>query len=193
MSDLDLEPRRTEIELYRCGCKHCDAAQEALAELARRHGALMTITRVDKNPDLRNLAGWRTPVVCVNGKQITHYEINAKKWEAALRERGRASPTMIVGEVVDMACFVKEGAKGSEHRKCAEACIQEGVPMGLATRSGELYLLVEDREAREPYQKLKKLASEQVRVTGEVSLRAGVWALVVKAVETEARRAGWPR
>lgn len=46
------------------------------------------VRRVENDPDLKSLAGWRTPVVCVDGKQVTHFEVNARKWEAAIRERG---------------------------------------------------------------------------------------------------------
>ncbi|MBI4425832.1 MAG: glutaredoxin family protein [Elusimicrobia bacterium] len=179
-----MKSKWTEVTLFRCGCPHCDAAERELRSLAKRHGVVLSVRRVENDPDLKSLAGWRTPVVCVNGRQVTHYEVSAKKWEAAIRGELGAAPTMLVGEVVDMACYMKKGLKGEDHRKCAEACIQEGVPLGLATRSGELYLLVEDHSARDAYRRLAELAAEQVRVTGDVYERGGVHAVVVRAVES---------
>lgn len=76
---------RAEVRLYRCRCKHCDAAEQELGHLALRYGAKVEVKYVDQQEGLKDLAGWKTPIVEVNGKMVTHYEINAHKWEEAIQ------------------------------------------------------------------------------------------------------------
>lgn len=87
------------------------------------------------------------------------------------------------GEVLDLACYVAQGAKGAEHKKCADACVKGGAPIGILTEDGKVYLCVEDHKKSEPYEKLKGFAAEKVSVTGTVYNRGGLQGIVVEAVE----------
>jgi len=87
------------------------------------------------------------------------------------------------GELVDLACYVAHEGKGKKHQSCAQTCIQGGAPMGILTSDDALVLLVENHEAKKPYEALKTKAAEQVRVSGTFFERGGLPALVVESVE----------
>jgi hypothetical protein len=94
------------------------------------------------------------------------------------------SPDITVkGEIVDLACYIAHGAKGPEHQKCAERCAAIGQPLGLLTPEGKLYVLVADHQDPSALVKAKKLAGEQVEMTGEPSERDGVAAIAVRTVK----------
>lgn len=96
---------------------------------------------------------------------------------------GSPPDVTVRGEIVDLACYIAHGAKGPDHQKCAEKCAAIGQPMGLLTADGKLYILVADHQDPAGLQKAKKMAGEQVELTGEPSERDGVAAIAVRAVK----------
>src|SRR5262249_22513952 len=80
----------------------------------------------------------------------------------------------LTGEVVDTGCYLAHGARGEKHVSCATKCLSQGMPMGLLTSTGALYLITLDHDDADPYNKLKEMAGKTVRVTGEVMERAGM-------------------
>ncbi len=78
------------------------------------------------------------------------------------------------GEVVDLACYVNKGAKGTDHAGCAKSCVKTGQPLGLLTDDGTLVLLAADHKNAEPYEALKDLAGEKAQVTGTLAERDGM-------------------
>ena len=96
---------------------------------------------------------------------------------AAVAEHHEGSWT---GEVVDLACYVGQGAKGADHAGCAKACVKGGQPMGLLTDDGTLVLLAADHKNGEPYEALKDLAGEQAEVTGDLAEKDGMKGVTVK-------------
>ena len=95
----------------------------------------------------------------------------------------------IKGEIVDTGCYISHGAMGEKHKKCATTCIAGGMPMGLLTTDGKLYLLTLDHDNADPYNKCKDLASATVELTGQVSERNGVKAINVTGVKSLAAAA----
>lgn len=89
----------------------------------------------------------------------------------------------VTGEVLDMACYMAHEAKGPKHQKCAKACLLGGAPMGLLTGKGEVYLLVGDHSDEKPYKAAIELAGMNAKVTGTVSRKGGVQALIVSSVQ----------
>src|SRR3989344_1540250 len=85
----------------------------------------------------------------------------------------------VQGEVLDMVCFMTHNGMGPKHQKCALTCLKDGAPMGLLSKDGSVYLLIEDHDAKQPYLDLKALAGEQVKVKGKVFLKGGVKAIQV--------------
>lgn len=95
-------------------------------------------------------------------------------------------PVTLVGEVLDLACFLSRGDRGKAHKKCARVCVLGGTPMGLLADNGDVYLLLDNHEKQAPYEAAKKLAAERVKVTGQLVIRGGLRGVVVEtAVKTE--------
>jgi len=92
-----------------------------------------------------------------------------------------AKEISVVGEVLDMACFMGHEAKGEKHASCAKKCVAGGAPMGLLTTDGKVMLLVADHSAEKAYEDLKAKAGENVTVTGAMFERGGLAALQVKS------------
>lgn len=96
---------------------------------------------------------------------------------------GQAKTMTVKGEVLDMSCYMSKGAKGAGHRQCAEMCLKKGLPAGLLTSNGQVYLLVEDHDKADAYNTVIKHAADQVQVTGTYANKNGVQALVVEDVK----------
>ena len=95
-----------------------------------------------------------------------------------------ASPAMTIqGEVVDLGCYLNHAALGPKHKECASMCIAGGMPMGLLTSDGKLYLLTMSHDDAAPFNASKKLAAEIVSITGPVSERNGMKSIEVTAVK----------
>ncbi len=90
------------------------------------------------------------------------------------------------GEVVDLACYVSQGAKGADHAGCAKACVKNGQPMGLLTDDGTLVLLAADHKDGEPFERLKDLAGEMAEVTGELAEKDGMKVVTVTGAKAAA-------
>ncbi|HJZ57489.1 MAG TPA: hypothetical protein VKE74_21145 [Gemmataceae bacterium] len=50
----------------------------------------------------------------------------------------------VVGEIVDYSCYLQVGKHGGKHRDCGQKCLRNGQPIGLLTKDGKLYLLMEE-------------------------------------------------
>lgn len=98
---------------------------------------------------------------------------------ASLSAANAQEEITVQGEIVDLACYMAKGAKGIAHKTCAQMCAKKGVPLGLLTDSGELYLLVDDHNNEAPYGELKKLAGERAEVTGKKFVRNNLPSIVV--------------
>ncbi|MFY0650776.1 MAG: hypothetical protein JXQ96_02020 [Cyclobacteriaceae bacterium] len=86
------------------------------------------------------------------------------------------------GEVVDLDCYVANGAKGDGHAQCAKSCITSGKPMGLLTEKGDVILLVPGAKS----ELLTSLAGQKAEVKGKKSARGGMTMIVV----SEAKKVG---
>ncbi len=80
----------------------------------------------------------------------------------------------MTGELVDTGCYLNNGAHGDAHQECAAKCISGGMPMGLLTKGGQLYLLTLNHDNPDPYNSLKDMAGKQVTVSGAMMERAGM-------------------
>jgi hypothetical protein len=78
----------------------------------------------------------------------------------------------VTGEVLDMACYLDHGAHGEKHASCAQMCISSGLPVGLKSADGKVYLLVgEHKPANE---KLAEYAAKTITVKGKLASRDGI-------------------
>lgn len=89
----------------------------------------------------------------------------------------------VSGEVVDLTCYLSKGSKGKRHKACAEACAKKGLPIGVLTDAGDVYLLIEDHDNPGPYDAAKGLAGEQVEVSGKKFTKGGVQSILVSGAK----------
>jgi hypothetical protein len=89
----------------------------------------------------------------------------------------------ITGEVVDMGCWLGHAARGENHVSCATKCLNQGMPMGLLTSNGTLYLVTLDHDNADPYNNLKSMAGKNATVTGELLTRSGIKAIEASTVQ----------
>ena len=97
-------------------------------------------------------------------------------WTATAKDDGTKSWT---GEIVDLACYVAQGAKGPDHAGCAKSCVKNGQPMGLLVGDDTLVLLAADHKDGAPYEALKELAGEQATVSGTLAEKDGMKVVTV--------------
>lgn len=91
----------------------------------------------------------------------------------------------ITGEILDMSCYMDHGAKGDSHKKCAQGCLEKGLPAGILGENGQVYLLLEDHDAADQYDSAIKHAAETIEISGKVVNNNGVQALIVEKVNAE--------
>lgn len=102
-------------------------------------------------------------------------------WTAAVRADD--DNVTLQGEVVDVACYMAKGSRGAAHKACAVLCSKRGVPMGLLTDSGELYLLLDDHNNPDPYEATKKLSGDKIEVNGKKVNKQGVASIIISSVK----------
>ncbi|MCX7778286.1 MAG: hypothetical protein N2381_09580 [Armatimonadetes bacterium] len=89
----------------------------------------------------------------------------------------------VTGEVVCLTCYLSHGAKGEGHAKCAATCINKGLPMGILTKDGKLFVAIEDHANAAAYQQLKKFAAKIVTATGIIASRNNTTGIAIQKVE----------
>jgi len=89
----------------------------------------------------------------------------------------------VTGEVIDVACYFDDGASGPSHAACARRCIESGLPVGLKTKDGKVYVLIGEQmpPGRQPGPKhesfnaqLAPYAATVVTVSGILVSKEGV-------------------
>jgi hypothetical protein len=70
---------------------------------------------------------------------------------------------------------------------CATKCLAQGMPMGLLTANGTLYLVTLDHDNADPYNSLKDMAGKNVSVSGELLTRSGMKAIEASAVQVASK------
>ena len=95
----------------------------------------------------------------------------------------KVEPKTVTGEILDMKCYMTSGAHGEKHKDCAAMCIKGGAPMGILADDGKVYLLIEGKNDSGAFEEAKKHAGETVTITGTLSEKNGVQALIVTEVK----------
>ncbi len=98
-------------------------------------------------------------------------------------KKSAAKEVTLTGEVVDVSCYLAQGAKGESHKECAEACAKAGGALGILTKSGKLYVSVmpDDHKAG-PDALLMDHIAETVSVKGFVRAKGGVNGIMISTV-----------
>jgi len=117
---------------------------------------------------------------------------SAEPAKAAAKSKGKetttpnasASSKSIVGEVIDPACWVINGAKGEAHRDCALACAKAGQTLAILERkTNKVYILASSRPGEDPNKDVVDYCGKAVTVTGKVFTRGGLAAIRIASIE----------
>lgn len=129
-------------------------------------------------------------------KSLRHVVMEVTRW-LALASMVGAAPVLLgrpaaaqdaitlSGEIVDLSCYLSKGSKGKRHKACAELCAKKGLPIGVLSDSGDVYLLLEDHDNPGGYDTAKSLAGERAEVTGKKFSSGGVQSILVNATKSQ--------
>jgi hypothetical protein len=104
-----------------------------------------------------------------------------------LSQQKQGKESTIIGEVVDIQCYVSgatDPGKGQKHKDCAIECAKGGIPLGiLEDKSNTLYLAGQSKVAMKGANELLlPFVAEKVKVTGKVYEKGGLKFLLIKKV-----------
>ncbi len=92
----------------------------------------------------------------------------------------------VSGEIIDISCYLQLGKHGEKHKACGTKCLNAGQPIGLLTKEGGVYLLIDEEHdpRRDGQTTLRKAAGEHfaqvIEVTGTETSVRGVHAIYVQ-------------
>ncbi len=96
----------------------------------------------------------------------------------------KVGPRSIIGEVVDPACWIVNGAKGPTHKECAIACAKAGQVLGIVeSKTQKLYMVATDKPGEDPNKGLIDYVGQTVLVKGRVYSRGGATGIKITSVE----------
>src|SRR6266571_2288482 len=101
---------------------------------------------------------------------------------AQAHEKMAGDEMTITAQVVDLNCNTTNGASGAGHKACAQACAKAGVPLGLLSRDGTMYLPVSSKPGDPQNSKLIPFAESKVKVTGTHRLVIGLHTIEIKSI-----------
>jgi hypothetical protein len=105
-------------------------------------------------------------------------EMPEKVWTATTIAAGVNSKPLdgkavaMVGEIIDMSCYLQLGKHGEKHVPCGKKCIAAGQPAGLLAKDGTVYMLMaEEHDPRRDGQaeSFKKVMGDHLGHIMEVS------------------------
>ncbi len=94
--------------------------------------------------------------------------------------------TSVVGEIIDLSCYLQVGKHGDKHRECGQKCVLNGQPVGLLTEDGAVYMLIDEehdprRDGKTEFRKqAADLMAQVVTVHGTLTEVDGHKALYVQ-------------
>ncbi len=98
----------------------------------------------------------------------------------------KGTATTVVGEIVDLSCYLQVGKHGDKHRDCGQKCARNGQPIGLLAADGAIYTLIDEEHdpRRDGLTDFRKSAIEHmaqvVTVNGTLTEVEGQKALFVQ-------------
>ena len=73
-----------------------------------------------------------------------------QNWSAttnAAAVAGKPNPgksVTVTGEIIDLSCYLQLGKHGEKHVACGKKCLTNGQPIGLLSKDGSVYMLMEE-------------------------------------------------
>lgn len=94
-------------------------------------------------------------------------------------------PATVVGEVVDVSCYLQLGKRGEAHIPCGTNCVQNGAPIGLVDADNVLTIVMAEEHDPRRYgnvalkEAMLPFMAKTVQATGMLTERDGVRTLYV--------------
>ena len=101
-----------------------------------------------------------------------------------------AERVQITGEVMDTWCYTSEimggsdAVLGSAHHQCAVWCAAGGIPVGILSDDGQVYMVLKlgDDDTSNANPKILEIQSDHVTVDGELYKRDGINYLLIDQI-----------
>jgi hypothetical protein len=102
---------------------------------------------------------------------------------ASSQEKPVSKEATISGEVIDVACYLSNGARGANHIDCGKACAKAGGSLGILTADGKVYVsLLPDDHKNNPNHLLIDHVGHNVEAKGYVRAKGGVNGIMIRSV-----------
>ena len=109
---------------------------------------------------------------------VTALAINL--WQREGNSPVQGQEIVVTGEVLDMTCYIAHNLSGPQHAECARTCIRKGLPVGIKSEQGKVYLLVGEKHPVNA--ELADYAAKTVTIRGMETKRRGFALLQVKEI-----------
>jgi len=107
-----------------------------------------------------------------------------KPVSAQMPQAAEGREVSFTATVVDLSCKTVYDLSGADHRMCAQVCFDQGIPLGLLSEDGTVYLPVTMAMGTERGDKdLRGHAEHTVQVTGKVIERAGLNTILIESIK----------
>jgi hypothetical protein len=96
------------------------------------------------------------------------------------------NPATVVGEVVDVSCYMQLGKRGEAHIPCGTNCVENGAPIGLVDAKNDLFIVMAEEHDPRRYgnvalkEAMLPFMAKTVQVTGMLTEREGVKTIYVQ-------------
>ena len=124
------------------------------------------------------------------GQPVASFGSDMPAWTkttVAAANRGLTGrPVTIVGEVVDVSCYLQLGKRGEKHIPCGTDCLKNGAPIGIVDAKNVLYIVMAEEHDPRRYgnialkEAMLPFLAKTVQVTGMVTEREGVRTIYVQ-------------
>ena len=107
--------------------------------------------------------------------------VSLKLWDRQRHRFVQGREITVKGEVLDMTCYIAQNLSGPQHAQCARECIRRGLPAGIKTEAGKVYLLT-GKPGDSINAELADYAAQIVTVRGKETARDGFAQLQVEEI-----------
>ena len=107
--------------------------------------------------------------------------VSLKLWDRQRHRFVQGREITVKGEVLDMTCYIAQNLSGPQHAQCARECIRRGLPAGIKTEAGKVYLLT-GKPGDSVNAELANYAAQIVTVRGKETARDGFAQLQVEEI-----------
>src|ERR1700681_3717809 len=122
------------------------------------------------HPEMVPEGGWDKPMGTLGKKPPEPWTTTT----VGASVNGKPVPGKVVtvtGEIIDLSCYNQLGKHGEKHKSCGQKCLNNGQPIGLLTKEGNVYMLIDEEHdpRRDGQTELRKAANDHLAHVMEVN------------------------